>query len=168
MNLLLTCVGKYVSFRAFYANRCCNRLPIPCQISPYDSPPCLLPSRVSLFISITYFLTSYVLLLISITLSTAAIVGVVVRATFKNQVVHSILPHCKAYRYNYSSSLRRIEPSTMALETDITEIKSYIQASSQNSKNQSSLSPSVSVVDNVTFGASLSAALMKNAEVLQP
>jgi len=56
----------------------------------------------------------------------------------------------------------------MALETDITEIKSYIQASSQNSKNQSSVSPSVSVVDNVTFRASFSAALMKNAEVLQP
>lgn len=36
-----------------------------------------------------------------------------------------------------NSSLKRIESSTMALETDITEIKSYIQASSQNSKNQS-------------------------------
>ena len=73
-----------------------------------------------------------------------------------------------ANRYNYSSSLRRIESSTMALETTITEIKNYIQASSKNSKNQYSVPPSVSVVDNVTFRASLSAALMKNAEVLQP
>ena len=56
----------------------------------------------------------------------------------------------------------------MALETDITEIKSYIQASSQNSKNQFSVPPSVSMVDNVTFRDSLGAALMKNAEVLQP
>ena len=56
----------------------------------------------------------------------------------------------------------------MALETDITEIKSYIQASSQTSKNQFSVPPSVSMVDNVTFRDSLGPALMKNAEVLQP
>ncbi|KAI9772340.1 MAG: hypothetical protein M1840_001089 [Geoglossum simile] len=67
-----------------------------------------------------------------------------------------------------NSSLNRIESSTRALETDVTEIKGYIRASSRTQGNQSSEPPLVSVAGDEIFRISLSAALMKNAEVLQP
>ncbi|KAI9866174.1 MAG: hypothetical protein M1813_001735 [Trichoglossum hirsutum] len=65
------------------------------------------------------------------------------------------------------SSLKRIESSTKALETDVAEVKSYIRASG-NPSIQSSGPPLVSIVDNEVFKISLSDTLMKNAEVLQP
>jgi hypothetical protein len=67
-----------------------------------------------------------------------------------------------------SSSLNRIESSTRAIETDVTEIKDYIRASFRIKDNQSSEPPLVSVVDDEVFKISLSATLMKNAEVSQP
>ena len=72
------------------------------------------------------------------------------------------------YRSDRSSSLKRIESSTRALETDVMEIKGYIQASSKTHDKQFSSLPLVSVVDDEIFKISLSAVLMKNAEVLQP
>jgi hypothetical protein len=63
--------------------------------------------------------------------------------------------------------LQRIESSNKALEDDIRDIKSYIRASSTN-QSQSSKLPLVSVIDDDAFKVSLSAALMKHAEVLQP
>jgi hypothetical protein len=66
-----------------------------------------------------------------------------------------------------SSSLNRIEKSTRALEDDVVEIKGYIKASSSG-RNQSSEPPTLSAVDDEIFKISLSATLMKNAEVLQP
>ncbi|KAH0558859.1 hypothetical protein GP486_004507 [Trichoglossum hirsutum] len=66
------------------------------------------------------------------------------------------------------SSLKRIESSTKALETDVADIKNYIRASSRNLSSQSSGPPLVSVVDDEVFKISLSNTLMKNAEVLQP
>ncbi|KAI9869368.1 MAG: hypothetical protein M1813_000157 [Trichoglossum hirsutum] len=67
-----------------------------------------------------------------------------------------------------NSSLKRIESSTKALETDVTEIKGYIRASTRNPSGQSSRPPLVSIVDDEVFKISLSNTLMKNAEVLQP
>ena len=63
--------------------------------------------------------------------------------------------------------MERIESSNKALEVDIRDIKSYIRASSRT-QSQSSKLPLVSVVDDDVFKVSLSAVLMKHAEVLQP
>ena len=64
-----------------------------------------------------------------------------------------------------NSSLQRIESSTDALEKDVREIKSYI-AGQQIAETQSI--PSISASDDDSEALSLSASLMKHAEMLQP
>jgi hypothetical protein len=58
--------------------------------------------------------------------------------------------------------------STRALETDVAEIKGFIQASERTQGNQPFAPPLVSVVEDEIFKISLSTTLMKNAEVFQP
>ena len=55
--------------------------------------------------------------------------------------------------------------STTALQNDVKEIKSYILG---DATTQAAQIPSLSVVDDEVFKASLSAALMRNAEISQP
>lgn len=64
----------------------------------------------------------------------------------------------------FSSSLQRIISSNAALQNDVKEIKSYIARNTSLIAQTSSL---FGVKDEV-FKASLSAALMKNAEALGP
>ena len=52
--------------------------------------------------------------------------------------------------------------STAALQIDVSDIKSYILG------NKTAPIPSLSVVEDEVFKASLNAALMKNAEISQP
>lgn len=73
-----------------------------------------------------------------------------------------------AHQLNCSSSLKRIESSTKALEIDVMEIKGYIRASPRSNVNKSPGPPLVSIVDDEVFKISLSTAMMKNAETLQP
>ena len=64
-----------------------------------------------------------------------------------------------------NSSLQRIESSTNALEKDVREIKSNITG---QHATESSLAPSISVVDDDSGKLTLSASLMQNAENFQP
>lgn len=64
-----------------------------------------------------------------------------------------------------SSSLGRIETSTKTLESDIADIKSHLQTSHDKNNNTP---PLASMVEDEIYKLSLSAELMKNAEILQP
>ena len=64
-----------------------------------------------------------------------------------------------------NSSLQRIQSSTNALENDVRVIREYV---SSQQGGQDILIPSLSIVDDDLLRSSISADLLKHAEVIQP
>lgn len=67
-----------------------------------------------------------------------------------------------------NSSLQRIESSTIAIETDVKDIRNYLQPSLKSQTVEATAAPSLSAVDDEIAKLSLASAMMKHAEIIQP
>lgn len=67
-----------------------------------------------------------------------------------------------------SSSLQRIESSTIAIETDVKDIRNYLQPSLKSQTVEASAAPSLSAVDDEIAKLSLVSAMTKHTEIIQP